>query len=76
MKTYEQEEVLTRFGREARYQVFALDEDYKPARFIAEDSPVNMYALVDRKYGGYTILEVVEAGSFAEASDILNSLVV
>jgi hypothetical protein len=76
-ETYEQEEVLTRFGREYRYQVFALDEDMKPSRFVGvEDSPVNMYALVDRKYEGYTILEVVEADSYDEACEIFDKLFV
>jgi hypothetical protein len=75
-ETYEQEEILTRFGREARYQVFALDEDMKPSRFVGvENSPVNMYALVDRKYEGYTILEAVEAETHDEAYELLKKLI-
>lgn len=71
MKNLIQEEILTKNGRESRYQVMPLDEDGKAAKYYGSDeSPVNKYALVDRK-NGYEIIEEVEADSYSEASDVL-----
>jgi hypothetical protein len=74
---YEQEEILTSFGRESRYQVYALDEDYLPSKFIGtEDSPINLYSLVDRNYGGYEILETIEADSYQDAYQIFRKIII
>lgn len=76
MKKYIQEEICESRGREARYQVWALNEDGKPAKYHdTDDSPVNKYALIDRINGGYDILETVDAPSYTEASEILMSYV-
>ena len=71
MKDLIQEEILTKNGRESRYQVMPLDEDGKPASYYGtDDSPVNRYALINRK-NGYELIEELESESYSEASDIL-----
>lgn len=71
MKNLTQEQILTKNWTETRYQVMPLDEDGKPTKYYGTDeSPVNKYALIDRKYG-YEIIEELEAESYHEASYIL-----
>ena len=77
MKKYTQEEILESQGRQSRYQVMPLDEDGKPSRYYGTDeSPVNKYALVDRKNSGYHILEQLEADCNDDAYEKLMSYII
>jgi hypothetical protein len=77
MKKYTQEEICESQGRQSRYQVMPLDEDGKPAKYNGtEESPVDRYALVDRKNSSYNILEEVESDSYSDAYEELMQYVI
>ena len=70
MKEYTQEEIITSKGRQSRYEVMPLDEDGKPSQYYGSDeSPINAYALVDKKTG--QVLEEVKSDSYSDAHDEL-----
>ena len=77
MKKYTQEEISESQGRQSRYQVMPLDEDGKPSRYYGTDeSPVNKYALVDRKNSSYHILEELESENYSDAYEELMGYVI
>ena len=77
MKKYTQEEISESQGRQSRYQVMPLDEDGNPAKYYGtEESPVNRYALVDRKNSSYHILEELESENYSDAYEELMGYVI